>query len=88
MRSESYFFANARFSFGRKFDRDQFQDMCRTLRVLNAVRQFEIGIPLSIQQLKVFAGNFFQIKSAFFSLFMPSLLFRLSCHIKVLSAYL
>lgn len=50
-----YYNANARFnnSFGRKFDRDQFQDMCRTLRVLNAVRQFEIGIPLSIQQFKV-----------------------------------
>jgi hypothetical protein len=39
--------------FGRKFHRDRFQDMCRTLRVLNAVRQFEIGIPLSIQQFKV-----------------------------------
>lgn len=39
-------------AFCRKFDRDQFQDMCRTLRVLNAVRQFEIGIPLSIQQFK------------------------------------
>jgi hypothetical protein len=48
-----YYNANAGHLFGRKFDRDQFQDMCRTLRVLNAVRQFEIGIPLSIQQFKV-----------------------------------
>jgi hypothetical protein len=40
-------------AFCRKFHRDRFQDMCRTLRVLNAVRQFEIGIPLSIQQFKV-----------------------------------
>jgi hypothetical protein len=39
-------------AFCRKFARDDFQDMCRTLRVLNAVRQFEIGIPLSIQQFK------------------------------------
>jgi hypothetical protein len=41
-------------AFCRKFHRDRFQDMCRTLRVLNAVRQFEIGIPLSIQQFKVY----------------------------------
>lgn len=47
--------------------------MCRTLRVLNAVRQFEIGIPLSIQQFKVLAENLFHLKSAFFSLCMPSL---------------
>lgn len=32
--------------------------MCRTLRVLNAVRDPEIGIPLSIQQYKVFHSNY------------------------------
>lgn len=49
--------SNALLSLRRKFDRDQFQDMCRTLRVLNAVRQFEIGIPLSIQQFKVVVSS-------------------------------
>lgn len=53
--------------FGRKFDRDQFQDMCRTLRVLNAVRQFEIGIPLSIQQFKVCPETLFCRSSGLFS---------------------
>lgn len=32
--------------------------MCRTLRVLNAVRDPEIGIPLSIQQYKVVYSNY------------------------------
>ncbi|RZC65179.1 hypothetical protein C5167_008873 [Papaver somniferum] len=27
--------------------------MCKTLRVLNAVRNYEIGVPLSIQQYKL-----------------------------------
>lgn len=49
------------FLIGRKFGRDDFQDMCRTLRVLNAVRQFEIGIPLSIQQFKVWTKYFKQL---------------------------
>ncbi|KAK9132536.1 hypothetical protein Scep_012064 [Stephania cephalantha] len=44
-------------SYGQAFcshiERDRFQDMCKTLRVLNAVRNYEIGIPLSIQQYKV-----------------------------------
>eukprot|EP00249_Psilotum_nudum_P017159 c26189_g1_i1 orf=274-2796(+) len=40
-------------AFCRRFPRDRFREMCKTLRVLNAVRHFEIGIPLSIQQLKV-----------------------------------
>ncbi|PKA47623.1 hypothetical protein AXF42_Ash014819 [Apostasia shenzhenica] len=44
-------------SYGRafcsQFPRDYFQDMCKTLRVLNAVRNHEIGIPLSIQQYKL-----------------------------------
>ncbi|KAK9153282.1 hypothetical protein Sjap_000762 [Stephania japonica] len=44
-------------SYGQAFcshiERDQFQDMCKTLRVLNVVRNYEIGIPLSIQQYKV-----------------------------------
>lgn len=43
-------------SYGRafcsQFPRERFQDMCKTLRVLNAVRNHEIGIPLSIQQYK------------------------------------
>lgn len=37
------------------FQRDRVQETCRTLRVLNAVRDPDIGIPLSIQQYKVFA---------------------------------
>ncbi|KNA23358.1 hypothetical protein SOVF_025500 [Spinacia oleracea] len=43
-------------SYGQAFccnvPRDRFQEMCKTLRVLNAVRSPEIGIPLSIQQFK------------------------------------
>lgn len=37
------------------FQRERVQETCRTLRVLNAVRDPDIGIPLSIQQYKVFA---------------------------------
>ncbi|KAL5088394.1 hypothetical protein Trisim1_006602 [Trichoderma cf. simile WF8] len=41
-------------SFGKSvldiYNSDEFVDMCETLRVLNAVRSFEIGIPLSFQQ--------------------------------------
>ncbi|MCL7045510.1 hypothetical protein MKW94_019665 [Papaver nudicaule] len=44
-------------SYGQSFcshvQRDRFQEMCKTLRVLNAVRSYEIGIPLSIQQYKL-----------------------------------
>ncbi|GMG99177.1 hypothetical protein Nepgr_001017 [Nepenthes gracilis] len=44
-------------SYGQAFcsnvPRDRFQEMCKTLRVLNAVRSPDIGIPLSIQQYKV-----------------------------------
>ncbi|PIA41558.1 hypothetical protein AQUCO_02200179v1 [Aquilegia coerulea] len=44
-------------SYGQAFcshvQRDRFQEMCKTLRVLNAVRYYEIGIPLSIQQYKL-----------------------------------
>lgn len=44
-------------SYGRafcsQFPRERFQDMCKTLRVLNAVRNPEIGIPLTIEQYKV-----------------------------------
>ncbi|MQM07858.1 hypothetical protein Taro_040703, partial [Colocasia esculenta] len=36
-----------------QFQRDRFQEICKTLRVLNAVRDPEIGIPLSIQQYKL-----------------------------------
>jgi hypothetical protein len=39
--------------FGSNFQRDHIQEMCKTLRVLNAVRDPEIGIPLSIEQYKV-----------------------------------
>lgn len=43
-------------SYGQAFcsnvPRDRFQEMCKTSRVLNAVRSPEIGIPLSIQQYK------------------------------------
>ncbi|KAJ0961270.1 hypothetical protein J5N97_000770 [Dioscorea zingiberensis] len=39
--------------FGSQFPRERFQEMCKILRVLNAVRNYEIGIPLSIQQYKV-----------------------------------
>ncbi|KHG27227.1 Vacuolar sorting-associated protein 16 [Gossypium arboreum] len=35
------------------FQRDRIQEMCKTLRVLNAVRDPEIGIPLSINQYKL-----------------------------------
>lgn len=40
-------------AFCNQFPRDRFQEMCKTLRVLNAVRNHEIGIPLSIQQYKL-----------------------------------
>ncbi|KAG2296374.1 hypothetical protein Bca52824_043043 [Brassica carinata] len=45
-------------SYGQAFSRLQFsadrvQETCRTLRVLNAVRDPDIGIPLSIQQYKL-----------------------------------
>ncbi|KAI8526642.1 hypothetical protein RHMOL_Rhmol12G0011700 [Rhododendron molle] len=39
--------------FGSHFQRDRFQEMSKTLRVLNAVRNHDIGIPLSIQQYKL-----------------------------------
>lgn len=38
---------------GSQFQRDHIRDMCRTLRILNAVRHPDIGIPLSIQQYKL-----------------------------------
>lgn len=38
------------------FQRDRVQETCRTLRVLNAVRDPDIGIPLSIQQYMVFCN--------------------------------
>ncbi|KAL2322500.1 hypothetical protein Fmac_026879 [Flemingia macrophylla] len=37
----------------RQFQRDRIQEMCKILRVLNAVHSPEIGIRLSIQQYKV-----------------------------------
>ncbi|XP_020529347.1 protein VACUOLELESS1 isoform X2 [Amborella trichopoda] len=39
-------------AFCSQFQRDRFQEMCKTLRVLNAVRNHEIGVPLSIEQYK------------------------------------
>ncbi|EPS58224.1 hypothetical protein M569_16591, partial [Genlisea aurea] len=44
-------------SYGQTFashvQRDSIQEMCKMLRVLNAVRNIDIGIPLSIQQYKL-----------------------------------
>lgn len=40
-------------AFCSHFQRDHIQEMSKTLRVLNAVRSQEIGIPLSIQQYKL-----------------------------------
>lgn len=39
-------------AFCSHFQRDRFRETCQTLRVLNAVHHYEIGIPLSIQQYK------------------------------------
>lgn len=43
-------------SFGKSildiYNSDDFVDMCETLRVLNAVRYYEIGMPLSFEQLQ------------------------------------
>eukprot|EP00257_Ricinus_communis_P020163 XP_015579335.1 protein VACUOLELESS1 isoform X1 [Ricinus communis] len=50
LRAASY--GQAFFGFGSNFQRDRIQEMCKTLRVLNAVRDSKIGIPLSIQQYK------------------------------------
>ncbi|XP_059629226.1 protein VACUOLELESS1 [Cornus florida] len=48
-------------SYGQAFcshsQRDCFQEMCRTLRVLNAVRSHEIGIPLSLEQYKMLTSS-------------------------------
>ncbi|KAK9286019.1 hypothetical protein L1049_025222 [Liquidambar formosana] len=44
-------------AFSSHFQRDRFQEMCKTLRVLNAVRNPEIGIPLSIQQYKLLTAS-------------------------------
>jgi hypothetical protein len=35
--------------------------MCKTLRVLNAVRDPEIGIPLSIEQYKVYDTSWLKL---------------------------
>ncbi|KAF4373221.1 hypothetical protein F8388_010477 [Cannabis sativa] len=40
-------------AFCSNFQRDRIQEMSKMLRVLNAVRNHEIGIPLSIQQYKL-----------------------------------
>ncbi|PKI55713.1 hypothetical protein CRG98_023929 [Punica granatum] len=40
-------------AFCSHFQRDRIQEMCKTLRVLNAVRSSEVGIPLSIKQYKL-----------------------------------
>ncbi|KAL6553851.1 vacuolar protein sorting-associated protein 16 [Orobanche minor] len=52
LRAASYGQTFSRLGFGSHFQRDSIQEMCKTLRVLNAVRHIEIGIPLSIQQFK------------------------------------
>eukprot|EP00258_Populus_trichocarpa_P004599 XP_002306748.2 protein VACUOLELESS1 [Populus trichocarpa] len=43
-------------AFCSNFQRDHIQEMCKTLRVLNAVRDPEIGIPLSIEQYKLLSA--------------------------------
>ncbi|KAJ6953935.1 protein VACUOLELESS1-like [Populus alba x Populus x berolinensis] len=43
-------------AFCSNFKRDRIQEMCKTLRVLNAVRDPEIGIPLSIEQYKLLSA--------------------------------
>ncbi|KAG6783962.1 hypothetical protein POTOM_009644 [Populus tomentosa] len=43
-------------AFCSNFKRDHIQEMCKTLRVLNAVRDPEIGIPLSIEQYKLLSA--------------------------------
>ncbi|KAI4381195.1 hypothetical protein MLD38_007293 [Melastoma candidum] len=40
-------------AFCSQFQRDRIQEMCKTLRVLNAVRSPEVGMPLSIKQYKL-----------------------------------
>ncbi|KAH0652067.1 hypothetical protein KY285_032119 [Solanum tuberosum] len=54
---ELYFVCNLNaeycIGFGSHFQRDRIQEMSKTLRVLNAVRHPDIGIPLSIQQYKL-----------------------------------
>ncbi|RYR35519.1 hypothetical protein Ahy_A10g050670 isoform B [Arachis hypogaea] len=44
-------------AFCSNFQRDRIQEMCKILRVLNAVRNPEIGIPLSIQQYKLLSPS-------------------------------
>eukprot|EP00258_Populus_trichocarpa_P035766 XP_024451785.1 protein VACUOLELESS1 isoform X2 [Populus trichocarpa] len=43
-------------AFCSNFKCDHIQEMCKTLRVLNAVRDPEIGIPLSIEQYKLLSA--------------------------------
>ncbi|XP_011026233.1 PREDICTED: protein VACUOLELESS1-like isoform X2 [Populus euphratica] len=43
-------------AFCSNFKRDHIQEMCKTLRVLNAVRDPEIAIPLSIEQYKLLSA--------------------------------
>lgn len=43
--------------FGSHFQRDRIQEMCKTLRVLNAVHNPDIGIPLSIKQYKLLTSS-------------------------------
>uniref|UniRef100_A0A0D3ES82 Protein VACUOLELESS1 n=1 Tax=Oryza barthii TaxID=65489 RepID=A0A0D3ES82_9ORYZ len=40
-------------AFCSQFPHERFQEMCKTLRVLNAVRDPQIGMPLTIQQYKL-----------------------------------
>ncbi|KAK4758882.1 hypothetical protein SAY87_020183 [Trapa incisa] len=44
-------------AFCSHFKRDRIQEMCKTLRVLNAVRSPEVGIPLSIKQYKLLTSS-------------------------------
>ncbi|XP_030462939.2 protein VACUOLELESS1 [Syzygium oleosum] len=44
-------------AFCSHFQRDRIQEMCKTLRVLNAVRNPDVGIPLSIKQYKLLTSS-------------------------------
>ncbi|KAJ3345483.1 hypothetical protein HDU83_004048 [Entophlyctis luteolus] len=53
-------------SFGKSFipdyDSTKFTNVCETIRVLNAVRRFEVGRPLTFEQLKVLIGRLTQAR--------------------------
>jgi len=44
-------------AFAESYSSDRFVNACKTLRVLNAVRDFEVGIPLTYEQLQKLTMN-------------------------------